>query len=223
MKATVTRQLGMLALGFLGMALVAGAAVTLAPVRREAAARSQPSAASAEGFEAGGAAVPVADEPRELSHDDGKAAGKQSIAGGGHVVRFEAPGEGWTLTAVKLHGSRYGYPRPPDEDFKIYLCDDSFQKLAEFPFPYATYERGPEKWVTMPVKATKVPAKFILCVGFNPEQTKGVYVSHDRENSGNSLVGLPGREPRPSRRGDWMIRAILTPPLGTQESKTRLE
>ena len=54
---------------------------------------------------------PKANEPRELKHDDGKSAGMKSIAGGGHGVNFESPGEGWKLTAIRLYGSRYGYPQ----------------------------------------------------------------------------------------------------------------
>ena len=119
--------------------------------------------------------------------------GKKSIAGGGHAVRFEAPGEGWTLTAVRIHGSRYGYPRPPREDFKVFLCDEKFKPIAEFAFPYSKFERGESKWVTLEVKPTKLPKTFILGVDFDPTQTKGVYVSHDKEGSGRSLVGLARR------------------------------
>jgi hypothetical protein len=94
---------------------------------------------------------------RELAVDDGKMKGKKSIAGGGHAVRFEAPGEGWTLTAVRVHGSRYGYPRPPREDFKVFLCDDQFKQIADFAFPYSRFERGDATWVTLKVKPTNVP------------------------------------------------------------------
>jgi RNA polymerase sigma-70 factor (ECF subfamily) len=149
--------------------------------------------------------------PRELALDDGKMKGRRSIAGGGHAVRFEAPGEGWMLTAVRIHGSRYGYPRPPREDFKVFLCDDKFQQIAEFPFTYAKFERGDAKWVTLEVKPTKVPKMFILGVNFDPTQTKGVYVSHDSEGSGRSVVGLPGEESRPFKQGDWLIRAKIVP------------
>jgi hypothetical protein len=161
----------------------------------------------------------AAERPRELALDDGKQAGKRSIAGGGHAVRFEAPGEGWSLTAVRLYGSRYGYPQPPAEDFKVYLCDDKFQKVAEFPFPYSTFERGEPKWATLDVKPTKVPAKFIVCVGFDPTATKGVYVGHDAEGSGSSLVGLPGGESQPFTKGDWMIRARIAPPSDAEAPK----
>lgn len=154
---------------------------------------------------------------RELTHDDGKPAGKKSIAGSGHAVRFESPGDGWLLTSVRLHGSRYGYPKPPNENFTVYLCDENFQQIAAFPFPYSTFKRGPEDWVRMAVKPTKVPAKFIVCVGFDPSATKGVYVSHDGQkkkdgDSPSSFTGLPGDTPQPFAQGNWLIRVRLEPP-----------
>jgi RNA polymerase sigma factor (sigma-70 family) len=151
------------------------------------------------------------DSARELALDDGKMRGKKSIAGGGHAVRFEAPGEGWNLTAVRVHGSRYGYPRPPREDFKVFLCDDQFKQIAEFAFPYSKFERGDATWVTLEVKPTNVPKKFILGVDFDPTQTKGVNVSHDRDGSGRSLTGLPGERFQDFRQGDWLIRAKVLP------------
>src|SRR4051812_27789697 len=123
---------------------------------------------------AGVLAEPAKEGPRELAHDDGRVAGKRSFADSGHAVRFEAPGEGWSLTAVKIHGSRYGTPRPPAEDFTVYLGDDQYRKIAEFPFPYSKFQRGPQKWVTLQVKSTKVPPKFTLGVWFNAEATKGI-------------------------------------------------
>jgi RNA polymerase sigma-70 factor (ECF subfamily) len=151
------------------------------------------------------------DGARELSQDDGKMVGKRSIAGGGHAVKFEAPGDGWTLTAVRVHGARYGTRRAPREDFAVFLCDEKFQQIAEFLFPYSKFERGDSKWVTLEVKPTKLPRTFILGVDFDPTQTKGVYVSHDREGNGHSLVGLPGEGNRPFPQGDWLIRARIEP------------
>jgi RNA polymerase sigma-70 factor (ECF subfamily) len=152
-------------------------------------------------------------ETKELSRDDGKMAGRKSIAGGGHLVKFESPGEGWKLTSVKLHGSRYGYPQPPDEDIVIYLCDESFKPVAEYKFPYAKFERGDAKWVTLPTQPTELPPVFWIGVNFNPEATKGVYMSHDAAGSGTSSVGVPGgrRPPRPFEQGDWLIRAVVEP------------
>ncbi|MHC4177093.1 MAG: hypothetical protein ACYSWU_06285, partial [Planctomycetota bacterium] len=147
--------------------------------------------------------------PRELVHDDGRQAGKKSIAGGGHAVRFQADGDSGCVTGVRIFGSRYGYPAPPQEDFHVWICDENFKTIADFPFPYAKFKRGPPGWVTLRMKPTRVPAKFIVCVGFNPTGTKGVFVGRDDGGSGNSLSGLPGRPGRPLAEGDWMIRATV--------------
>jgi len=148
-------------------------------------------------------------QPAELKHDDGAAAGRLSSAGSGHAVRFTQAGSGWYLTEVRVHGARYGTPAPPREDFSVWLCDKDFKVVAEFPQPYSRFRRGPEDWVSLPVRPTEVPQEFIVCVGFNPTATKGVYVSYDGKASGGSLAGLPGRDPRPFPRGDWLIRVGL--------------
>ncbi|WP_165226936.1 RNA polymerase sigma factor [Aquisphaera insulae] len=148
---------------------------------------------------------------RELALDDGKMAGKRSIAGGGHAVRFEAPGDDWTLTSVRIHGARYGYPRAPRENFAVFLCDEKFRKIAEFEFPYSKFERGDSRWLTLEVKPTKVPRTFVVGVDFDPTATKGVYVSHDAAAGKGSFVGLPGEEFRPFEQGDWMIRVKVEP------------
>jgi len=148
-------------------------------------------------------------QPVELVDDDGIPSDKRSIAGGGHAVRCSAGGAGWYLTSVKIYGSRYGYPRPPREDFHIWVCDVDFKTIAEFPFPYAKFARKGPKWVKLTIRPTEVPAEFIICVGFNPTATKGVFVHHDRESGGNSLTGLPGRPGREFTRGDWLIRATI--------------
>jgi RNA polymerase sigma factor (sigma-70 family) len=149
-------------------------------------------------------------KPTILTRDDGQAAGKLSIAGSGHVVRYEAPGPNSFLTAVQIHGKRYGTPTPPRENFHIWLCDTNARVIADFPFPYARFQSGPEaQWVTFETKPTEVPARFLIVVGFNPTFTKGVYVSRDAQNSGGSFTGLPGQTPRAFRDGDWLIRVSL--------------
>jgi hypothetical protein len=146
---------------------------------------------------------------RELAHDDGTMANKRSIAGGGHGVRFEVAGDGWYLTSVRLHGSRYGTPEAPKEDFTVTLCDENYKRIASFRFPYSSFERGEPRWVTLKVTPTNVPAKFVVCVEFNPTARKGVYVSHDAGGEKRSLSGLPGDRPRPFDAGDWMLRATV--------------
>ncbi|NLX95793.1 MAG: hypothetical protein GXY83_06425 [Rhodopirellula sp.] len=158
-----------------------------------------------------GGEEPGGGEPQELKEDDGRSAGKRSIAGGGHAVRFEAPEGSWAVTAVRLHGSRYGYPAPPKEDFHVWICDDDFQILSENKLPYRLFQRGEEQWVTLRIRPTNVKTDFLVCVGFNPTQTKGVYVSHDGEGSGKSMVALPDGPRRPMENGDWLIRAMIKP------------
>lgn len=148
-------------------------------------------------------------KPVELVDDDGQPAAKRSMAGTGHAVRCTSNGLGWYLTSVKIYGARYGLPRPPREDFHVWLCDKDFKAIADFPFPYAKFARGRPRWVTLTVKPTEVPAQFIICVGFNPTGTKGVFVYYDRECGGNSLTGLPGRPGRKFAQADWLIRASI--------------
>ena len=148
-------------------------------------------------------------KPTILTRDDGQAAGRQSIGASGHMVRFEARGPNSFLTAVQIHGSRYGLPTPPRENFHIWLCDTNARVIADFPFPYSRFQKGPEQWVTFETKPTAVPARFLIVVGFNPTVTKGVYVSRDAQNSGESFTGLPGQTPRAFRGGDWLIRVSL--------------
>jgi SLA1 homology domain 1, SHD1/PEGA domain len=144
---------------------------------------------------------------QELSHDDGKMAGKMSMAGGGHAVRFQVEGDSSYVTSVSLHGSRYGEARPPKEDFNVWICDEKFVPIATFHFPYSSYARGEPVWKSFRIRPTRVPSKFIVCFGFNPHQTKGVYVSYDAEGSGDSLIGVPGKlAPKPFAKGDWLIR-----------------
>lgn len=146
-------------------------------------------------------------KPIELAHDTGTSAGKKSIAGGGHAVRFEVQGKDWFLTEIRIYGSRYGMPAPPRENFHVWLCDSDFKVIVDFPFPYAKFGRGQPQWITLKVKPTSVPSKFIICAGFNPTGRKGVFVHRDGTPGKNSLVGLPGQSSEEMTQGNWMIRA----------------
>lgn len=150
-------------------------------------------------------------KPNQLAHDDGTSAGKASLAGGGHAVRFEAPAGTWYLTNVAVYGSAYG-SAPPGEMFHVWLCDEDFKAIADFSLPYAAFQRGEPRWVPLAIPPTLVPPKFIVCVGFNPTATKGVFVHRDKESSGNSLTGLPGDKATPFTQGDWMIRVEVDQP-----------
>ncbi len=157
--------------------------------------------------------------PVELKRDDGIAAGKASLAGGGHAVRFEVPGEDYYLLGVSLHGIRYGGQPPKDEKFHVWLCDEEFKPVADFPLPYTALESGGQKWVRLPIPPTLVPAKFIICVGFNPTASRGFFLDHDAAGSGLSLTGLPGKEGSPFGKGDWMIRATVDQSKTTRAPK----
>jgi hypothetical protein len=149
-----------------------------------------------------------AGQSHELIQDDGKSAGKRSIAGGGHAVRFKAPGDSCYLTEVRIYGSRYGMPSAPRENFHVWLCDEDFKEISDNQFPYSKFPYGNRpRWVSLKIKPTKVPQDFIICVGFNPTATRGVFVHYDGEASGNSIVGLPGEDANDFTDGDWMIRA----------------
>ncbi len=153
---------------------------------------------------------PAASKPGELSQDNGTMAGKLSINGGGHAVKFKVDGDSWKVTSVSLHGSRYGEVRPPKEDFKVWICDAQFKPIATFHFPYSSYTRSDPVWKTFRIRPTRVPKDFIVCFGFNPEQTKGVYVSYDSKASETSMIGVPGEgEPKPFTKGNWMIRCKI--------------
>jgi hypothetical protein len=158
------------------------------------------------------AAKDLIGQPRELALDDEKPASRRSFAGGGHAVRFEAPDESWYLNSIRVYGSRYGAPQAPKEDFQVFVCDEEFNEIASFKFPYAKFQRGRDQWVALNVTPTNIPQKFIVGVGFNPSASKGVYVSHDAEGVGTSLVGLPGKPPGDFSNGDWLIRASIDQP-----------
>jgi hypothetical protein len=145
---------------------------------------------------------------KELAADDGKSAGKMSVAGGGHAIALEVPADNVTLTGVRVFGSRYGTTDPPAEDFHLYLLDADGKTLKDFPFPYKTFLRGEPRWVMLKVDPTPLPKKFFICLSFNPERTKGVYVHHDASADGDSRVGLPGAL-NDAAKGDWMIRAVI--------------
>jgi len=145
----------------------------------------------------------------ELAYDSGRQTGKGSIGGSGHAVRFKAPGDDWYLTDIRLYGSRYGHRRAPREDFYIWLCDKDFKVIAGFSQPYSRFRRGRPRWVKMPAEPTSVPSEFIICVAFDPTQTKGVYLGHDGSVGDHSYIGLPGKEGRAFKKGNWMIRVEL--------------
>lgn len=148
-----------------------------------------------------------------LKHDDGTMDGKRSIAGSGHAVLFDRPEGAWDVTRVQVYGSRYGHPQPPDEDFNIYIADADMNVLARVGAPYSRFARGQWAWVFVDVPATSVPKQFYVCVTFDPERTKGVYVGYDESvTRSHSKRALPGSHVGEVQGAfDWMIRASITP------------
>jgi hypothetical protein len=161
----------------------------------------------------------AADEPvnkgpaNRLSYNDGKADGKKSIGGSGEIIAFTLPEEGKKIAGVRIHGSRYGTPTPPKEDFDIYFVDaKSGEVVSTETAKYSRFNRGPEKWVDIKfADPVEVPAEFKVVLNFRAQQTKGVYVSFDTSSGGeHSEVGLPGAPFKPvNTGGDWMIEVVL--------------
>ena len=150
----------------------------------------------------------------ELAHDNGVSAGRESITGGGHGVRFVSPAPGGQLRAVKIYGSRFGEQTPPNENFHVWLCDMELNVLTDFEFPYARFRKGEPRWVRLSTKPTELTEEFMICAGFDPHSTKGVYVHYDGRPSEDSFITLPGKEHelKPFDRGSWMIRAEISGP-----------
>jgi RNA polymerase sigma-70 factor (ECF subfamily) len=155
--------------------------------------------------------------PTILSYGDGKPDGKKSYGGSGQMIRFELP-EGMTkIKGIRIHGSRYGLPQPPDENFEItFLSDKRDEVLHTETPPYKLFKRGKETWVRIPFeKEVELPKTFWIALDFNAEQTKGVYVSYDTSTKGQySRVGKAGDEKEPKETdfgGDWMVQVLLAP------------
>ncbi len=148
-----------------------------------------------------------------LKHDDGKAENKRSIGGSGEIIKYSLPEGDWKVKGIQLHGSRYGHPAPPAENFLVYfLNEDLSEVVATERAPYRLFNRGNPRWVRIRFKKpVEVPREFWVCVNFNAQQTKGVYVSYDTSTGGQySKIGLPQGEKRDvSFGGDWMIRVDL--------------
>jgi beta-lactamase regulating signal transducer with metallopeptidase domain len=156
--------------------------------------------------------------PTILSYNDGKPDGKKSLGGSGHMIRFEMPKGVTKAKGIRIHSSRYGYPQAPDEDAEItFLSEDLDETLHTEAAPYRAFKRGKESWVRLMFdKEVELPEKFWIALNFNPEQTKGVYVSYDTSTKGeHSRIGLPGEEEEPKKtdfNGDWMVQVMLARP-----------
>ena len=149
-----------------------------------------------------------------LKYDDNSADAKRSMTGAAQAVRFECPDEGkWYIDSIRVHGSRYGTPQAPNEDFQIFIASDDLQQRVEIKRPYSLFERGNEKWVRIKFDPVEVQGAFHVAMFFNPTRTKGVYVSIDEDSDPTHSSILASSEPGKKQsdlKGDWMIRAYLS-------------
>ena len=149
--------------------------------------------------------------PQVLMYDDNLANGKRSIAGESEIIEFTMPAACSEITSVQLHGSRYGYPQPPDEDFTITIASKDGTPVHTELVPYGTFERGPETWAEMKLqKPVKMNGTFLVAFNFNAWQTKGVYVSYDSsQGCQHSYQGSIRNKKRAETGGEWMIRVLV--------------
>src|ERR1700754_3483033 len=56
-------------------------------------------------------------------YNDGTADGKKSLGGSGEMIRFSMPDADQKVAGIRIHGSRYGVPKAPDEKFLIYFLN----------------------------------------------------------------------------------------------------
>ncbi|QDT89099.1 hypothetical protein [Gimesia algae] len=143
-----------------------------------------------------------------------KVAGKKSLGGSGEMIQLNLPAEQRELSGIRIHGSRYGTAKPPQEQFLIYVLNqDLTEVVATEMAPYALFERGAEQWVEIKFpRPITVPADAWVIVDFRAGRTKGVYVSYDDSTEGSrSRIGLPGIEPKPTGfSGNWMIEPLVS-------------
>jgi len=158
-------------------------------------------------------AEPVGKQPLLLKYGDNKADGRKSIAGAGEMIRFELTVETAMAKAVRVHGSRYGYPQAPKEDFEVtILSADMKEVLHTELIPYSIFKRSKSRWTYLPFKsAVAVPQQFWIVLDFNAEAKKGVYVSYDTSTKGKySRVGTTDENARETDfAGDWMVQVLL--------------
>jgi len=149
-----------------------------------------------------------------LKYGDNKPDGKKSIAGAGEMIRFELPTEGDEVRAIRVHGSRYGYPQAPKEDFEVTLLSaDMKETLHTELIPYSLFKRAKKsRWTHLPFKeSVEVPQTFWVVLDFNAEARKGVYVSYDTSTKGQySRVGTTDEDAKETKfGGDWMVQVLL--------------
>jgi beta-lactamase regulating signal transducer with metallopeptidase domain len=153
--------------------------------------------------------------PGTLGYGDGTPDGKKSLGGSGEVIRFELPKGTNKIRGIRIHGSRYGLPEAPKEDFEIIFVNEAFDEVLHTEkAPYELFRRGRDVWVRVNFKeAVELPEKFWVVLDFHAAQTKGVYVSYDTSTKGqHSRIGLPSSDQKLRETdfaGDWMVQLFL--------------
>lgn len=151
-------------------------------------------------------------KPTTVRHGDGKADGKKSLGGSGHLIKFALPSDDREVSGLRLHAARYGAPTPPDEEVEINFLSKDEEEILETEFvKYGKFKRGDSRWVTIKFKKPlKLPKEFWVSINFDPGRTKGVYLSYDTKTKGHSRMGLPGAKSKPvDFEGDWMVQLML--------------
>jgi len=158
-----------------------------------------------------------------LSYDDGEMNGQKSISGSGHALIFHQPDGKWLLNAIEFYGCRYGITeQPPDDEFTVFVCDEDFEVIGEYPSSYTLFpERGEWKWQKIEFQPIDVPEFFYVLVEFDPAATKGIYMAlDDSVPRSHSRTAYPGAHLIDVEDVcDWMIRAYLMP--GDKETERR--
>lgn len=152
-------------------------------------------------------------EPKQtLEYHDGNPDGKKSLGGTGEMIEFTLPATNTKIAGLRIHGSRYGLPQPPHEEFLIYFLSEDRKEIVRTEMaPYSLFERGDQQWVTVKFEQPiELPQTFWVVLNFRANRTKGVYVSYDTSTDGkHSRVGLPGTKTRAVQTGgDWMIEIL---------------
>ncbi|MBN1942453.1 MAG: DUF4019 domain-containing protein [Phycisphaerae bacterium] len=167
------------------------------------------------------AAGKTASSRQFLSYVHDTPTGRMSYSDCGAAVRFERDDGSNRVTQIRFCASRYGYSKPPKEDFNLYLLDEDAKILGTFEFPYGMIKRTQTpQWYTLRIKPTVVPKVFYAAFAFNAERTKGVYVGLDTKGDAkNSFLYFEDAEEfrKLDGKGAWMIRAVL---MGKGNSET---
>ena len=115
--------------------------------------------------------------------------------------RVHPPRGAARLSGVRVHGSRYGQPDPPDEKFLVYvLSEDQSEVIGTRMAPYSLFECGPERWVEVPfLRRSRRPAASGSFSISAPTRRRGSTSVTTPAPAGGIRIGLPGVRPRGGR------------------------